>query len=336
MTDYFSLLDSISKEFCIKRGIQESESSWMSRVIYSFLGQTGYSSLWDIQEDLQPASITHFKRRIESTLESLLDIYPEMISAFSLEYEQQSNEIFRVFKESGTVYHQPNRLVAPQRKVGVGINNIYLRGNTISEKRYVSGLGCYYPVQQEAEDKRVSLSEMFLLQKQPLFDTWKGIVSQALWSEYSGVTAFQYLRLKPPFGYGYWKDTPDLDDTVSLARRVIPGATTYYLYRAVKERMLVSQLPAWMTAEYDYRHLSNACLYTQKTLPPSTYSIDGDVVYLHIAYLYPPEELNLIRLYSWPNAYIDYPNDFRRIMSTSVFEDIKSTFETTGYQFVEE
>ena len=336
MTDYFSLLDSISREFSIKRGTHEAESSWMSRVIYSLLGQTGYSSLWDIQEDLQPASITHFKRRIETTLESLLDIYPDMIPIFSLEYEQQSNEIFRVLKDSGMVYHQPNRIVAPPRKAGFGINNAYLRGNTLSEKRYVSGLGCYYPAEQGDKDNGISLSEMFLLQKQSLFDTWKGIVSRTHWAEYSGATAFQYLRIKPPFGYGYWKDTPDLDGTVSLARHQIPGVKMYYLYRAEKERMLISQLPTWMTEGNNYRLLSNACLYTQKILPPSTYIIDGDIVYLHIAYLYPPEELNLIRLYSWPNAYINYPNDFRRIISTSVFEDIKSIFETIGYQFAEE
>lgn len=336
MTDYFSLLYSISQEFDIKRGPHEHEASWMSRVIYSFLGQTGYSSLWDIQEDLQPASITHFKRRIESTLESLLDIYPEMISVFSLENEQQSNEIFQVFNDSGTVYHQPNRLVAPFRKVGLGINNVYLRGNTISEKRYVSGLGCYYPAQDEDKNKGISLSEMFLLQKQSLFDTWKGIISKAHWAEYADATDFQYLRLKPPFGYGYWKDTPDMDGVVSLARRVIPGANIFYLYRANKERMLLSQLPNWMTAENNYRLLSNACLYTQKTLPPSIYHIDGDIVYLQIAYLYPSEELNLIRLYSWPSSYIDYPHNFRRIMNKSVFDDIKGVLELAGFQFVEE
>ena len=50
------------------------------------------------------------------------------------------------------VYHQPNRLVAPPRKEGFGNNNAYLWGNTLSEKRYVSGLGCYYSAEQG--DKR--------------------------------------------------------------------------------------------------------------------------------------------------------------------------------------
>ena len=153
------------------------------------------------------------------------------------------------------VYHQPNRLVAPPRKEGFGNNNAYLWGNTLSEKRYVSGLGCYYSAEQGDKDNGISLSEMFLLQKQSLFDTWKGIVSRTHWAEYSGATAFQYLRIKPPFGYGYWKNTPDLDGTVSLARHQIPGVKMYYLYRAEKERMLISQLPTWMTAGNNYRLL---------------------------------------------------------------------------------
>lgn len=336
MTDYFELLKSISQEFNIKRGTHEDELSWMARVIYSFLGQTGYSSLWDIQEDLQPASITHFKARIEKALESIIDIYPEMISAFSLGYEQQSEEIYQILKDSGVVYHSPYRLIVPPRKTGIGVNNTYIRGNSLSEKRWVSGLGCYYPLRPAQDANSISLSEMFQLQKPTLTDIWKSVLSQAQWTTYIGSTDFEYLRLRPPFRSGYWTEAPDYDGTISLARQRIPGSDLYYLYKQDNNTIYFSQLPAWMTSDNDYRALSNACLSTQKTLPPTSYKIDGDIVFLHIDYLYPPEEMNVIRLYSWPNTYINYPHNFNRVMTTSVFYDIRHVLEMSGYQFVEE
>ena len=51
---------------------------------------------------------------------------------------------------------------------------------------------------------------------------------------------------------------------------------------------------------------------------------------------YPPEEMNVIRLYSWPNTYINYPHNFNRVMTTNVFYDIRHVLEMLGYQFVEE
>lgn len=340
MTDYFELLKTIGQEFNIKRGTQESEESWMARVIYSFLGQTGYSSLWDIQEDLQPASITHFRTRIEKTLECILDIYPEMISTFSLEYDQHSDEIRQIMVDSGMVYHMPNRLVIPPRKVSIGVNNVYFRGHTISEKRWVSGLGCYYPLQPEGTEGGISFSEMFQLRNAPLAELWQRTISQAQWTTYSGTSDFLYLRLEPPFTYGYWSDKPDLDGGISLARLRMPGSELFYLYRTEKKTILISQLPAWMTSEHDYRAVSNACLYMRKTLPPTTYSIDGDIVYLHIGYLYPPEEMNVIRLYSWPSTYIEYLHNYdskiNRVMVKSVFDDIIQAFEPSGFQFAEE
>ena len=336
MIDYFELLGTISQKYNIRRGIQEREESWMARVIYSFLGQTGYSSLWDIQEDLQPASIVHFRTRIEKALESILDIYPEMISAFPLEHEQLSDEIRRVFIDSGMVYHSPYRLIVPPRRTAIGFNNIYFRGNTISEKCWLSGLGCYYPIQQEKEEKSILFTEMFQLKKPTLAEIWRTVVSQAQWSEYSLTMDFQYLLLKPPFRYGYWIDKPDLDGTVSLARQRLPGSDLYYLYRSEGKTVLLSQLPNWMTSDNSYRTLSNACLSVENSLPPSTYKTDGDIVHLHIAYLYPPEEMSVIRLLSWPNDFTSYPQDFNRVMSTSVFRDVRKAFEISGYQFVEE
>ena len=66
------------------------------------------------------------------------------------------------------------------------------------------------------------------------------------------------------------------------------------------------------------------------------YHIDGELVTLRIGYLFPPDELNLIKLYSWPLSYIAFPHDFSRMMVREVFEELRVFFEFRGYCFKEE
>lgn len=336
MTDYFELLHMIAQEFNVSQGPQESDTSWTARVIYSFLGQVGYTSLWDTQEDLQPSSITHFKRRIEKTLESLLDIYPEMVPVFLTDYSQQSDEIYQLFLDAGVIYSKPNRIIAPPFRIGVGKKIVFLRGNSISEKRWISGLGCYYPSDQKGQSTENSIAEMFQLTTKSLSNTWQDVVSEAYWKTAQPSSDLMFLRLSPPFSYGYWIDTPDCQGDITLARQGFQGSYLYYLCRVDNNALYLSQLPVWMTEGKNYRGLANACLCARGGLPPTRFHIDSELVNLNIEYLYPPEELNLILLYSWPIRYVDYPNHFKRTMSLSVFEEIKSELEKTGYQFVEE
>ena len=336
MTDYFELLKTIADEFNIKQGNSESEVSWMARVVYSYLGQVGYSSLWDIQEDLLPPTITHFKTRIEKSLESILDIYPELIGVFSMDSTQQSDEIYKIFLDSGNVYHQPNRLSVPAPQYGVGKNNHYLRGNPISEKRCISGLGSYNPISQSEGIQTVPIAFFFQLMEKSLGDTWKDIISNAHWVNADETRGMQYLLTKPPYKSSYWTNIPDLAGEISLARQGLPGSYLYYLYRAVGRRTTFSQLPLWMTKEGNYRILSNACLHARGTLLPTYYKLDGEIVYLRFGYLLPLEEMNFVRLYSWPTIFVAYPHDFSRVMARSVFEDLRTILEETGFQFQEE
>ena len=78
MKKYFELLNTVAQEYNIIRGKNEDELSWKTRVVYSLLSQIGYASLFDLQEDLKPASIVHFKSKITDTLSSLIDMYPEL------------------------------------------------------------------------------------------------------------------------------------------------------------------------------------------------------------------------------------------------------------------
>ena len=78
MNQYFGLMNTIAEEFQILKGTAETEKSWKARILYSYLGQVAYSSLFDIQEDLEHASIIHFKSRISESLSSMLEMYPDL------------------------------------------------------------------------------------------------------------------------------------------------------------------------------------------------------------------------------------------------------------------
>ena len=50
--------------------------------------------------------------------------------------------------------------------------------------------------------------------------------------------------------------------------------------------------------------LSNACLASRGTLPPTRFKTDGAIVRVNIGYLLPPPELNLLKLYSWSSPFV--------------------------------
>ena len=64
--------------------------------------------------------------------------------------------------------------------------------------------------------------------------------------------------------------------------------------------------------------------------PPSIFHVDGDVVLLRLQCLYPPAEMNMLRLYSWPESL------FRYTLPRPVFMAIKHELEGTGWTFREE
>lgn len=335
MKRYFGLLNAVAQEYNIQKGLQETESSWQARVIYSLLGQTGYASLFDVQEDLRPSSIVHFKSRIEDVLKSLLNMYPEMAVMFSGDHCNLSTEIYNVLTAAGYIYHEPNRITVPICREAKVNNCTFLRGHAIGGKRWMSGIGCFL-LTEKADIPASSLSDMFQLQAEPLKDAWQHIISGIKWEKASEDLKLQYIRTEPFFKNGYWVDSPDNSGATALSRTGFAGNYLYYLYKVEKNSRMISQIPSWMTEGYSYRNFSVACLADRGTLPPTTYHVDGKIVSIRIGYLFPPAELNLIKLYSWPTTYIDLPHDFNRLMSIDVFEDIKEVLETIGYKFKEE
>lgn len=180
---------------------------------------------------------------------------------------------------------------------------------------------------------------MFELEERNLSSIWASVESSASWSPWdiSPKLQVEYLRMKEPFSQGYWVKKYDISGRTSIFR-TYPDNTKlhlYYLYKCIDRNRYTCQLPQWQVENYNYRILSNACLSTYKRLPPIEYSIDGDIVNIHLNYLPPPQALAFLKLYSWPNSCISFPSDFKRKISLTVFKPIQKMFTKMGYTFKE-
>jgi len=333
MKKYNNLLQNIASEWTIPMGQFEDELSSKSRVIYSVLGRMACAAVYDVTDDLQPASIVHVKRRIDSVLAGYLTMYPELELVFS-DKENLHDEIHNILLNSGQIYHTPNRVSPAVMMKAAKAGIVFTRGISPSQKTCISGIGTYN-FAQENEVIEQSPEGMFQLQQDSLLDCWAALIRELKWTSYQSGSDTEYLRTEPPFSRGYWVDKPNRSGNISLCRSGMMGNYLYYLYRWNDGIVEVSQLAAWMVEKCCYRNISNSCLAHYGKLPASTFHIDSELVNLNIRYLYPPAELNFVKVYSWPKVYSGLPSDFNRTMSLCVFNSVKSVLERIGYQFSE-
>ena len=107
MKKYNGLLAEIAREFHIEQGKTESGERWKARIIYSLLGRMAYASLYDhLEEDEElpedkSVSVSHFKRRISTLLDTYLRLYPEIRSTFPPESNELYGEIYDVYLKTG-------------------------------------------------------------------------------------------------------------------------------------------------------------------------------------------------------------------------------------------
>ena len=331
MSEYYSLLDQIAKEFHIVQGDTEIDSSYQSRVIYSLLGRMGYASLWDVEDgnDVQYVSIQHFKNRIRNVLRCYCNIYSDMQEG-SFNTENLCTEIENIYRATGVMYHKKNHLAPAAEHEAIVDNLTFTRGKMLSEKQCISGIGTYIRSvshQHNIED----VKRMFQLDLGRMDDAWRGLLKKIQWRPLDLPLSLEYLRTESPFTQKYWKNQRPSSECISLART---QDGCYYMYRSSDEP-LVYQLPDWMTRDGAYRVLSNGCLMALGVLPKAQYVVDGAIVTLKLGYLYPKAELNFLSLYSWPVQYREFGKPFKRIFSREVFFTVKSIFETMGYEFME-
>ena len=330
MNNIKDILNLISNDFGIFRGNHESETDYEWRLIYSMTGQMGYASLWDnLGTEEGDVSITHFKARINDTLEAYQSVFSEINGKYA---DEISDEIYNIFFSSGYLYHS-NYRIRPCIEKEVHYDGIVLcRGVVPKENVCVSGLGTFYK-DNEKKDSIENVLTYLSFNRPILSKYYQLLVKNALFSK-APQMKFEYLRTKKPFTSGYWIDEPD-SEGITIARSGMNGNYLYYLMNGEKNQNMY-QLPAGMTDGGEYRAIANSIISEKRNLPASKYIVDGAIVRLLIEYLYPNEEMNLIKLYSWPGDYIDKSKDFYRVFSCDVFFVIKKIFEYIGYKFVEE
>ena len=330
MIKYNSLLMRISNEYSIKRGTKEDTTSWKERIIYSLLGRMAIASLSDGLEE-GTVSIIHLKDRIHDVFSSYYQMYEEIGRDYAENSDSLEDEIYDIFLNTGVVYHEPDRILMSAKANAVCNGIKFTRGYELDRKQMLSGLGSY--MVQDADDKSMTLSQMFCLDEVLLKDRWMYFTKKPTWTKFEPDRMTQYLKKKPPFSNGYWVDNPYNDGNISILRTGFRGSYLYYLYKSEGGTILVSQLPQWQVDGPNYRSLANAYLAFEGTLPPTVYKTDGELTYVDFQYLPPPAELYLWKLYSWPVRYKDFPCEFRRVCVTSVFEAIKETMMIQGYLF---
>lgn len=333
MNKYNGLLLSVSQKHAIFKGKTESEIEWKVRIIYSICGMMAYASLWDDSSE-ELVSINHIKHRITTILSSYKQLYPEVNYCFPIIPGKLENEIAEIFLKNGILYHRPNR-VCPAKKCTSLVGNVcFQRGISIDGITNVSGTGFYSL--DDNHVKSISAEKMFAFDEISLDEQWKQTISQAKWnSAHDFDYNTEYLKMEPPFTRGYWTNNPYRNGNISILRTGVTGSKIYYLYRYIDDNLEISALPAWQVDEHRYRSLANACLYSKRTLPCIDYTHDGTLVHLRLNYLLPPRELNFIKLYSWPENCASFPSDFKRKLSTDIFDAIKIILSKKGYTFIQ-
>ena len=330
------IIEKISSALGIIRGKQEAETLWSARVIYSAAGRIALASLWDMPEDEQPVSITHFKRRAEREIKALASSSDDLENYFNDSIEAITNEIYDIYLNTGYLYHTSNH-IEPVPEVSALSGRCYLlRGSAVQETIHVSGVGLYSLSGLKKTHTVVnSIYELYRIPQMNLGTYIDKLLGYADWKNFSLSERAEFLRTKPPFTSGYWCGDPDNSGNVSLLRLGPPGSYIYYLYKCENRQLVVSPLAQWMTDGYEYRQIACGLLTSGNVLPDTTFWHDGELTHVHLGYLYPPKIQNFFKLYSWPESMTHFPSDFRRVMTKEIFNIFRMNIEPLGYGFCE-
>lgn len=322
MNKYDRLLSIAAVDCHIRRGNQESVEDFKARIIYSVISRQAYAALFDAQT----VSIDHFKDRIAELTKIYAALYHDEINLSN----DLPSVLYDLYLNAGYFYHAPYSITPSVFRAAQCDGILFLRGVGLNQKFYVSGAGFYAP--STVDQSFDTVNEMFAIPNRTLLETWQNLIRRSNWKVERTPDGMEFLRVSPPFTNGYWKNQPDRDGSISIARLGSVGVKEYFLYRFDGENFLFAQQPSWQS----HRLLSNACLTARGTLPSINYKVDGAIVQMKIGYLPPPNELNLLKLYSWSQNPIDPSNNFKRIFDANIFFALKGILERRGYSFKEE
>lgn len=323
---------------------QSDDNEWVCRVVYSVAGQMALASLWDHTEDGGSVSIQHFKSRIGQIFDAYEGIYPKI--GFLLPHDKTDliEEMYSIYLRNGFFYHSAYQISPAAPATGGNGGLVLHRGISPDLKLFMSGLG-FYSVQTSTSDR--TISSMFGLQKQSFESYLEELLAHCEWKQIEWPDNAEFLRLDPPFKWGYWQQIPEKNDRISLARYGEPNKI-FVFYRYSNGVFLNIPIPEWRIRDYfsnvpgnygEYRRIAISLLKKYGTLPEIKTKAKGSLIEIKLGYRLPPSEENFFKLYSWPVRY-DFtsktPQVFTRMMARQIYPMFKHELESMGYCFVEE
>ena len=309
-----------------------SDADWKCRTIYSMAGRIGLCSLWDKLEE-ETVSVVHFRRAIEKEITYLLRVYGECKSMFPEDVDVLSEEFLGIYTKCGYIYRSPFKIHPAIHKYARVGNIEFLRGVYSDLPCKMSGLGLYRVIgaKSNKNDNVLDALELFHISKMSIMEYGKNIISEAEWKEFSYSGRVEHLNTKGFYKSGYWSQEPEKDGGVSLLRVGERGQQIYYLYYYDDNKCYSSMLQPWCVENGEYRKIALYIISQRQKLIHIEYRVNGTVVEIKQNYLLPPDELNFIKLYSWPSLIKSVPSDFNRIMNKEVFISVKTILENVGY-----
>lgn len=335
------LLTTIGRQLNIAKS---TENEQLCQIVYSVAGQMALASLWDRTEDNTSISIQHFKKRIAQIFDAYQSLFPKLEFLFPKDRTVLIDEIYSIYLRNGFFYHSAHQ-ISPAVHTEAGFGSLLLhRGSSPDSKLCMSGLG-FYSIQRSATDN--TPTNMFDLQHQSFDSYLEELLSHGEWENVTWPDNTEFLRLDPPFKWGYWQQTPSKDGRISLARYGEPNRI-FAFYRYHDGLYQQKAIPEWRLHSYfsndadgygEYRRIATALLLQYHTLPEINVKLNGDLAEVKLGYRLPPSEEEFFKLYSWPVRY-DFtsktPQVFTRIMARQLYPLFKHELETIGYCLVEE
>ena len=335
------LLTTIGRQLNIAKS---AENEQLCQIVYSVAGQMALASLWDRTEDNVSISIQHFKKRIAQIFDAYQSLFPKLEFLFPKDRTVLIDEIYSIYLRNGFFYHSSHQ-ISPAAHTEAGFGSLLLhRGSSPDSKLCMSGLG-FYSIQNPVTDN--TPTNMFGLQHQSFDGYLDELLSHGEWENVIWPDNTEFLRLDPPFKWGYWQQAPSNDGRISLARYGEPNRI-FAFYRYHEGLYQQKAIPEWRLHSYfsndsdghgEYRRIATALLLQHHTLPKINVKFNGDLAEVKLGYRLPPSEEEFFKLYSWPVRY-DFtaktPQVFTRIMAKQLYPLFKHELETIGYCFVEE
>jgi len=195
--------------------IPKTEADWTNQVVYSAAGQLALASLWDHSEDEEFVSIQHFKNRIAQIFDAYEDIQPKVKYAFPNDKSILINEMYSIYMRNGFLYHSVYKISPAAPRIAVHGTLCLHRGSSPDEKLFMSGLG-FYSFQKNIPNSEVA--DTFGLQKQSFESYLDELLRDGEWETIEWPENAEFLKIDPPFKKGYWQQSPNKDERISLAR----------------------------------------------------------------------------------------------------------------------